>query len=68
MEMIKDNLHEGHYMVEGNYVIARKDDHSIFTKSLWLSSIDSIDNYEVIDEPVEKEVEDGILQRTQESN
>ena len=53
MEMIKDNLHEGHYTVEGNYVIVRKNDHSIFTKSLWLSNIDSIENYEVIEEPKE---------------
>lgn len=55
MEMIKDTLHEGHYTVTEGYVIVRKDDHSVQTGSLWLGKTDSIENYEVIEKPIEKE-------------
>lgn len=56
MEMIKDLLHEGHYTVIDGYLIARKDDHSIITESLWLGKTDSIGNYEVIEKQKDEEV------------
>ncbi len=56
MEMIKDLLHEGHYTVAEGYLIARKDDHSVATESLWLGRTDSIENYEVIEKPKDEEV------------
>lgn len=59
MEMIKDTLHEGHYTVAEGYVIVRKDEHSVQTESLWLGKTDIIDNYEVIEKPIEKEELDG---------
>lgn len=55
MEMIKDLLHEGHYTVTEGYLIARKDDHSITTESLWLGRTDSIENYEAIEKPKDEE-------------
>lgn len=57
MEFIKDNLFDNHYTAPDGYLIARKDDESITTDSIWLGATDSIENYEIIEKP--KEIEDG---------
>lgn len=58
--MIKDELHEGHYLAEEGKVIVPKEreNDSIKTESIWLGEFDNIDNYEEIDEPDEKIEED----------
>lgn len=57
--MIRDELHEGHYLAEEGKVIVPKerDDDSAKTESIWLGKFDSIDNYEEIDK-VDEEIEE----------
>ena len=54
--MLKDPLHEGHYVaLEGKVIVPKirnKDEKG--TTSIWLGKFDNIENYEEIDKPIEE--------------
>lgn len=63
--MIQDNKYLMHYTAEEGMVIVpkKREDNSMWTKEIWVGSVDSIDNYEEIPESEIQQEEENVTQQ-----